>query len=100
MCASDRPAVGSSDWLDRLGRAGRGVGTVGVLERKFHRPGIWIDSRLLGELPGESVCTFQRRGEVAHAKEQEQSVAWSAVARAHQRRMTVIAPMLNTETEG
>jgi hypothetical protein len=78
----------------------RDIIAIWVSQRKLHCSSIRIESRFFGELRGQSARTFQSCVKVAHAKEQEQSVARGPVVRTHQRRMTVIAPMMKTEENG
>src|SRR4029450_12492375 len=72
---------------------------VGIPERKLLSAGIWVDAGFLFE-PAEGARSCQRHVEVVDTEKQQETVAGCRVIGAPQRRMVVLAPLVEAEQDG
>jgi hypothetical protein len=85
--------------LEQRERTNGDVVSVRIPERELLRSSIWVRVRLLFEPGDERARPFQRHIEIVDAEEQEESVARCRVIPAHQRRMLVRTPLMETEQD-
>src|SRR5206468_8623316 len=80
--------------------ADRDVVSVRIPERELHCLSVWIQVVLLLESGDESACPVQAIIVVVDAKKQEEPIARRRLVRAHQGRMLVRAPLVETQQHG
>src|SRR5437016_517131 len=80
--------------------ADRDVVSVRIPEREFHCLSVRIQVGLLLESGDESACPVQGLIVVVDAKKQEEPIARQSLVRAHQGRMLVRAPLVETQQHG
>src|ERR1700730_4683286 len=85
--------------LERRERTNHDVVSVRIPERELLCSSIRVRVRLFFESGDESACPFQRHIEIVDAKEQEEPVARCRPLRARQRRMLVLAPLMEAEQD-